>query len=132
MSTEPITLDLHHGPVVVPVLTRVVTAIAGRAGIELDRLGDLEIIVTTIAPSVRSFTLDGRVRIAIASPDPGAVVLHIGPLRPGGAEGLQAACVVPGVGHVIDRLADRLWVDRGPDGEYWALEVVAGTTAPAR
>ena len=131
MTGEPITLDLHHGPAVLPVMVRVVTAVAGRAGIELDRLGDLEIIVATIAPSVRSFTLDGRVRVAISSQDAGSIVLHVGPLRRGGANGLRDACMVPGVGSVVDRLADRVWVERAPDGEYWALELATeALTAP--
>jgi hypothetical protein len=132
MIDEPVTLDLQNGAAVAPVLTRVATMIAARAGIELDRIGDLGIVAETIAPAVPEFTVDGRVRIAVSAGDPGVVVLRIGPLRTGGAEALRTACLVPGIGSVVDRLADRTWVDPGADGEYWAIEIVAGAALHAR
>ena len=122
MISDPAVLDLAVGPTLVPVLGRIVCAIGGQADIELDRLGDLEVLAETLSASVHRFTLDGRVRFALL-PQDGAVIVRVGPLVGGGAAGLRAACALPDVGPVIDRLADAVRVDTGPDGEYLAVTV---------
>lgn len=124
MISDPAVLDLAVGPAVLPVLSRVVHAIGGQADIELDRLGDLEVLAETLSAAVPRFTPDGRVRFALL-PEAGAVVLRVGPLVVGGAQGLVAACTLPDVGPVIDKLASTMRVDTGPDGEYLSLTVAS-------
>ena len=110
MISDPAVLDLAVGPALVPVLGRIVNAIGGQADIELDRLGDLEVLAETLSASVHHFTPDGRVRFAL-TPEAGVVVVRVGPLVGGGAEGLRAACALPDLGPVIDH-ARRLGPDR--------------------
>lgn len=124
MISDPAVLDLAVGPALVPVLSRIVNAIGGQADIELDRLGDLEVLAEALSASVHHFTPDGRVRFALL-PEAGAVIVRVGPLVSGGAEGLKAACALPEVGPVIDTLADAVRIDTGPDGEYLALTVAS-------
>jgi hypothetical protein len=47
--------------------------------------------------------------------------VRVGPLRPGGAEALIVDAAVPGVGNVIEQLADELSI--APDGEREFLHV---------
>ena len=124
MISEAAMLDLAVGPTLVPVLGRIVTAIGGQADIELDRLGDLEVLAETLSACVHRFTPDGRVRFAVL-PESGSVTLRVGPLIDGGAAGLRAACALPDVGPVLDALADSVRVDSGPDGEYLAVTVAS-------
>jgi hypothetical protein len=124
MISESVLLDLAVGPALRPVLRRVVNAIGGQADIELDRLGDLEVVAEILSAAVHRFTPDGRVRFGLLA-EPGAVVLRVGPLVSGGAEGLRAACALPDLGPVVDRLADSVRVDAGPDGEYLAVTVAS-------
>jgi hypothetical protein len=124
MITHPAVLDLAVGPALGPVVSRIVNAIGGQADIELDRLGDLDVVAATLSSAVHRFTPDGRVRFALL-PEPGAVVLRVGPLVTGGADGLRAACSLPDLGPVIDTLADSVQVDAGPDGEYLAVTVAS-------
>ena len=58
-----------------------------------------------------------------ASPPPGprTLSLRVGPLRPGGGDALVVDAAVPGVGNVIEQLADELRV--APEGEREFLHV---------
>jgi serine/threonine-protein kinase RsbW len=123
--SAPAALDLEVGPLLLPVLRRVVGAVGAQARVDLDGLNDLSIVVETLAASVHRHVPDGRVRVS-ATPSAGAVVLRIGPLAPGGADGLRESCTLPGVGSVLDRLAEQVQTDPGLDGEYLTLRVGAG------
>ena len=48
---------------------------------------------------------------------PRLLLLHVGPLRPGGGDALIVDAAVPGVGNVIEQLADEVSVVSGDDGE---------------
>lgn len=122
-------LDLAVGPALLPVVRRVVNSVGGQADIELGRLGDLEVLAETLSASIDRFTPDGRVRLAVSS-STGVVVLRIGPLVQGGAEGLLARCALPEVGVVVDRLADHVKIDVGPDGEHLSVTVASARAAP--
>ena len=124
MITDAAVLDLAVGPALRPVVSRIVNAIGGQADIELDRLADLEVVAETLSSAIHRFTPDGRVRLALL-PEPGAVVLRVGPLVTGGADGLRVACSLPELGPVVDRLADGVHVDAGPDGEYLAVTIAS-------
>lgn len=124
MTSEAAVLDLAAGPALVPVLGRIVNAIGGQADIELDRLGDLEVLAETLSASVHRFTPDGRARFALL-PEAGVVVLRVGPLVEGGADGLRAACALPDLGPVVDKLADSVRIDTGLDGEYLSVTVAS-------
>jgi len=50
-------------------------------------------------------------------------LLRVGPLRPGGGEALIVDATVPGVGNVIEQLADDITVSPGGDAEYLTVRL---------
>jgi hypothetical protein len=79
-----------------------------------------EIVADLVAARAPAHVLDETVDVAL---DSGArsLVLRVGPLRPGGGRALVVDAAVPGVGNVIEQLADELRV--APDGEQEFLHV---------
>src|SRR5919107_1716800 len=70
--------------------------------------------------SVTPHVLHGTVDVAF-EPGPRTLSLRVGPLRPGGGDALVVDAAVPGVGNVIEQLADELRVS--PEGEREFLHV---------
>ena len=130
MISDSIVLDLALGPTVLPVLERTAAAIGSQADIDLDRLGDLDVVVSTLSQSAHRFSVDGRLRFAL-QPEPRTVVVRVGPLKVGGAEGLRTASIVPGVGPILEQLTDGVRTDTGPDGEYLTVIVSSNGRDPA-
>jgi serine/threonine-protein kinase RsbW len=119
-ATRQITsVAIAAGPLVGPVLRRVVGMLAARADLPLDRLDDAVLVADLIAARAPAHVSDDTVRVEL---DPGdrTLVLRVGPLRRGGGRALIVDAAVPGVGNVIEQLADRLEVseDERQDVEY--------------
>jgi hypothetical protein len=117
---EETTVSIAAGPLVGPVLRRVVGMLAARADLPLDRLDDAVLVADLIAARAPSHVAAEPVDVALA-PGPRTLTLRIGPLRPGGGQALVIDAAVPGVGNVIEQLADELTID--PDGDAEYLEV---------
>ena len=94
------TVSIASGPLVGPILRRVVA--------------DL------IAARAPAHSIDDKINVAL---DPGdrSLLLRVGPLRQGGGQALIVDAAVPGVGNVIEQLADELSVT--PEGETEFLHV---------
>ena len=114
-------VSIQCGPVVAPVLRRVVGMLAARADLPLDRLDDAVLVADVIAaraqPHVEAEVLQVSLR-----PGERTLVLRVGPLRPGGAGALVGDAAVPGVGNVIEQLADELQVEDA-EGEYLRVQL---------
>ena len=95
------------GPLAGPVLGRVVGMLAARADCPIDRLDDALLVADAVAAKAGSFSDDGRIRARVVA-RLGSVELHVGPLRAGGADDLVASAALPGVGNVLERVADEL------------------------
>jgi hypothetical protein len=120
-ATRQITsVAIAAGPLVGPVLRRVVGMLAARADLPLDRLDDAVLVADLIAARAPAHVSDDMVRVEL---DPGdrTLVLRVGPLRRGGGRALIVDAAVPGVGNVIEQLADG--VDVETEGEYEFLHV---------
>jgi hypothetical protein len=100
-------VGIARGPLAAPVLGRVVGILAARADCPIDRLDDALLIADAIAAKAASFAEDGRVNVRVVA-EPGSVELHVGPLRIDGAEDLIASASLPGIGNVLERVADEL------------------------
>jgi hypothetical protein len=63
--------------------------------------------------------------------EPGArsLSLRVGPLRAGGGQALIVDAAVPGVGNVIEQLADELSVSPEADGEFLLVRLAYAATA---
>jgi serine/threonine-protein kinase RsbW len=102
------------GPLVGPVLSRVVGIVAARADCPVDRLDNALLVVDALAAHAGAQVPDGRVAVRVSTWDD-ALELLVGPLREGGAQGLIRDSVVPGVGNVLERVADAIDTRRDPD-----------------
>jgi hypothetical protein len=115
---DPSTLvSIASGPLVGPVLRRVVGMLAARADLPLDRLDDAVLVADLIAARAPAHVAHETVDVAL-EPGPRTLSLRVGPLRPGGGEALVVDAAVPGVGNVIEQLADELSVDTDEGGEF--------------
>ena len=125
-GAEPATtVSIATGPLVGPVLRRVVGMLAARADLPLDRLDDAVLIADLIAARAPAHSVDDTINVAL-DPGPRSLRLRVGPLRQGGGQALIVDAAVPGVGNVIERLADELSVLA--DGETEFLHVLLAYT----
>jgi serine/threonine-protein kinase RsbW len=122
-----------NGPLVAPVLGRVVAMLAARAECPVDRLDDALLVVDTLAAHCAEHVPDGRVTMNVHS-HAGELVLRLGPLvAPGGQTVLERAAI-PGVGNVLERVADSVAVEDADDGTQAlrvSLSFPVGASAPA-
>lgn len=131
MSLDPsynqASVGLAAGPFARPVLGRVVGMLAARADCPIDRLDDAMLVADAVASTAGSFAQDARVNVRLAA-EPDAVELRVGPLRTGGADALIASAALPGIGNVLERLADELEPQPAIDGndEYLRIRIGFG------
>ncbi|HTN24940.1 MAG TPA: hypothetical protein VL120_13185 [Solirubrobacteraceae bacterium] len=126
MSVEPgtneATVTVTAGPLAGPVLGRVVGMLTARADCPIDRLDDALLVADAVAAKAASFSRDGRVGVRVAV-EFGALELLVGPLRDEGASALIASAALPGVGNVLERVADELESERNGDGDGEFLRI---------
>jgi serine/threonine-protein kinase RsbW len=114
MGANEAKLEIRSGPLVGAVLSRVVGMLAARALCPIDRLDDALLITDAIAAHAPDYT-NGRVSVTVTADDDG-ITLVISPLRANGAEGLLAAAELPGVGNVLERVADEVEAGTSAEG----------------
>ena len=119
-AEAPTRVSIASGPLVGPVLRRVVGMIAARADLPLDRLDDAVLVADLVAARAPAHVVGETVEVELTS-STRSLELRVGPLRSGGGEALVVDAAVPGVGNVIEQLADGL--DIQPDGENEFLHV---------
>jgi serine/threonine-protein kinase RsbW len=100
-------LSLQSGPIAAAVLGRVLGMLAARADCPIDRLDDALLITDAIAAHAPAHSTDGRVTVTITARR-GELVLVVSELRPGGGQELIGDSAVPGVGSVLERVADEV------------------------
>jgi hypothetical protein len=117
-ETQQASVSVMNGPFVGPVLSRFVGMLAARADLPVDRLDDAVLVADSIAASAPAHSVGGRVTVSVETGDR-RLELHVGPLAPGGAQAMLADASVPGVGNVVERLVDEVWVteDGARDGD---------------
>lgn len=105
----PTSISIAIGPLVGPVLRRVVGMLAARADLPLDRLDDAVLVADLIAARAPAHLVSEHIDIAL---EPGVrrLALSVGPLREGGGRALIVDAAVPGVGNVLEQLADSVEV----------------------
>jgi hypothetical protein len=110
------------GPLGAPVLGRVVGMLAARADCPIDRLDDALLITDAVAAHAPRFSADDRVRVVVRT-DASALEIIVGSLTKGGTDGLVADATLPGVGNVLERVADEVDRSPGEDGEQLRIRV---------
>jgi hypothetical protein len=118
-------VTVASGPLVGPVLARVVGIHAARAQLPVDRLNDAVLIADALAARAPAYAAEDRLPVSVQSA-PGRLEVRVGPMRPGGAARVLEGAALPGVGSVIERLADTVKARQGAGGDEY-LVVRVGT-----
>jgi hypothetical protein len=127
-GTNNARLSIHSGPLAVSVLGRVVGMLAARADCPIDRLDDALLITDAVASHAAPQTVDGRVHVTVTT-QPGELVVAVTTLKPGGAQALLDASALPGVGSVLERVADGVRHGNADDGSGEELVIQLGFDA---
>jgi serine/threonine-protein kinase RsbW len=105
VTANEATVKVRNGPLVAPVLGRVVGMLAARAQCPIDRLDDALLITDAVAAHAPRYAVDGYVSVVVRADEDG-IELAVGPLCPEGADRLVADAELPGVGNVLEQIAD--------------------------
>jgi serine/threonine-protein kinase RsbW len=126
-------IGLAEGPLAAPVLGRVVGILAARADCPIDRLDDAMLVADAVAARAAAFAEDGRVNVQVAA-GPGTLELRVGPLQVDGASALIASADLPGIGNVLERVADELETEAAAngDGEYLRIRLGFGVQTSSK
>ncbi|MDQ3740181.1 MAG: ATP-binding protein [Actinomycetota bacterium] len=120
------TMVVRNGPLLGPVLSRVIGMLAARAQCPIDRLDDALLVADTVAAHGPDHARNGSVRVDLVARE-GVIELTVGALRSNGAQRMLADAELPGVGNVLERVADAVEVRQ--DGEGEALYIRLGFSA---
>lgn len=118
------------GPLVGPVLSRVVGIHASRAELPVDRLNDAVLVADAIAARAPAFAVGDRLPVSVQSTR-GRLEVRVGPLRPGGGQRVLEGAALPSVGSVIERLADAVRVREGAGGDEYLIIRIDAPPEPA-
>ena len=110
------TIVVRNGPLLGPVLTRVIGMLAARAQCPIDRLDDALLVADTVAAHSPDHAVDGSVTVGVNARE-GLLELTVGSLVAQGAEALLRDADLPGVGNVLERVADAVELRTQADGE---------------
>ena len=120
------TMVVRNGPLLGPVLTRVIGMLAARAQCPIDRLDDALLVADTVAAHGPDHARNGVVRVGLAAEE-GLLELTVGALAAEGAEALLRDADLPGVGNILERVADAVEVREAGDGEELFIRLGFGT-----
>jgi serine/threonine-protein kinase RsbW len=115
-------LVVRSGPLAGAVLSRVVGMLAARAHCPIDRLDDTLLVSDALAAHAGEFALNGSIGVTVSADEDG-ISMSVSPLVAQGAERLLRAAELPGVGNVLERVADEVAAGRTEDGAAEELRV---------
>lgn len=104
------------------VVARVLSSIAARADLSVDKLSDAILLGDAIAGGSPDGFVDGRVQVAVTDEER-AIAVKVGPLRDGAAERLLSALEVPALGASLQKLADDVRVEDSASGEHLMFKI---------
>jgi hypothetical protein len=113
-----VSLRLATGPLAGPVLCRVVSMVLARAACPMDRLDDAMLVCDTLSAHAPTYAGDGHLAFTVTTREHG-LELRVGELAEEGARRLVDDAAVPGVGNVLERVADELRI--APSGRELVL-----------
>ncbi len=126
IAANEATVVVRNGPLLGPVLTRVIGMLAARAQCPIDRLDDALLVADTVAAHSPDHAVDGAVRVSLTARE-GQLELVVGALGPHGAAALLKDADLPGVGNVLESVADAVEIRPGTDGQELYIRLGFGT-----
>lgn len=118
-------LRVRGAPLAGPLLTRVVAMMLARAECPLDRLDDAMVICDALGAHAGQHAADGHVQFTVHT-RPGNMELRVGALATGGAGRLAKATSLPGIGEVLEPIADAIRVESSTGGQEDELVLELG------
>jgi hypothetical protein len=109
------TMVVRNGPLLGPVLSRVIGMLAARAQCPIDRLDDALLVADTVAAHSPDHSRNGTVHVGLAAEE-GTLELTVASLAPQEGQALLKDADLPGVGNVLERVADAVEVRPTADG----------------
>ncbi len=122
---------LADGPLAGPVLWRVVSMVLARADWPLDRLDDMLLVCDALSAHAFAHSSDATVTFSIQASEHDAE-LRVLDLIGDGASGLVKDAVLPVVGNVLERIAERVSTEPGAHCESSQLVLALRARSPAR
>lgn len=116
-------LRVANGPLVGPVLCRVVSIVLARANCPMDRLDDVMLICDALSAHAPEHAANGHLAFVVSA-RAGQFELRVGELTEQGASRLVGDAALPGVGSVLERMADELRIE--PAADSASEELVLG------
>ncbi len=116
-------LRIANGPLLAPVLWRVVSMVLTRADWPLDRLDDALLVCDAVCAHAPAYAGDGRLAFSIEADEPEAE-LRVLNLVDGGAAALVRDTMLPVVGNVLERIAERMSMEPDEHGGGSQLAIV--------
>jgi hypothetical protein len=107
---------LADGPLAGPVLWRIVSMMLARADWPLDRLDDMRLVCDALSAHAFAHSSNATLTFSIQANEHEAE-LRVLNLIDDGASGLVRDAVLPVVGNVFERIAERMSIGTGSDGE---------------
>jgi hypothetical protein len=104
-----------------PVLCRVVSMALTRADWPIDRLDDAMLACDALCAHAGDYTADGALTLDVHASN-GTLELRVGELRADGAEALVRDAQLPGVGNVLEHVAERISIE--PDEQSGGSQLV--------
>jgi hypothetical protein len=108
-------LRLANGPLVGPVLCRVVSMVLARANCPMDRLEDAMLVCDALSAHAPTQAADGCLAFAVSA-RAGELELRVGELAEHAAARLVEDTALPGLGSVLERVTDELRIEPSADG----------------
>jgi serine/threonine-protein kinase RsbW len=115
-------LNMPAGALLAPVLSRIISILAARANLPVDRLSDAVLLGDAIAAQAAGEFPEGRAQFEVDEQD-GELRLRVGPLVDGGGDRLLEGMRIPELGGSLERLADEVRVERDGGDEALVLRV---------
>ncbi len=122
MSDDAVRVEAATGAVAAAVLRRVAVALGAQNDLPVDRLRDVELLLQALLARHHG----ERVRVSFSS-DASGLTLTLGPVARHAAAELLERSRDPDLGPILERLADRVSVDRNDGDEY--LRMTLGRAA---
>lgn len=115
-SANSAVLRVRTGPLAGPLLARMVAMMLARAQCPVDRLDDAMLICDALGAHAGEHAADGHVEFTVQTRSSG-MELRVGALAAGGAVRLAKATSLPGVGDVLEPIADEIRIESSAGGE---------------
>lgn len=110
------------GQMLASVLGRTIAMVAARANFSLDRLSDAQLVSDAVAAHAPAHAAAKALRVEVDESER-ALALRVGPLEREGGRNVVRASDLPGVGLLLEQLADDVAIEGDGDDEMLVLRI---------